>query len=183
MFSAPGEPRAHYRPLYGRLDTMSPDDFGLRQQTADLSSCVRVSRSTFIAATKAPSGSSLRSGAAHFSRRKWVKIEAGLKQRLTALNMFIHDIYHEQRILRQGMCLWDWCSVQPGYRPEFRDCEVAHDIYIHVAGIDLVRDADGEVLVLEDNLRCPSGVSYVLENRSVMKHVMPHFSKGTGCAR
>lgn len=107
------------------------------------------------------------------SKRKWAKIEAGLKQRLHALNLFIHDIYHEQRILKQGVLPADLVLGTSGYHPEFRYAKVPRDIYVQVAGIDLIRDGRGEFLVLEDNLRCPSGVSYVLENRRVMKHVFP----------
>src|SRR5262249_11213317 len=80
---------------------------------------------------------------------------------------------HEQRILRQGVLPLDLVLGSSGYRPEFRGARVPRDIYVHIAGIDLIRDLDGSFLVLEDNLRCPSGVSYLLENRRVMKTVFP----------
>ena len=103
---------------------------------------------------------------------EWKQLEAGLRQRVRALNMFLRDVYHDQDILRAGRIPADQILRNPQYRPEMRGVDVAGDIYAHVAGIDVVRASDaagaGEYFVLEDNLRVPSGVSYMLENRKMM---------------
>jgi uncharacterized circularly permuted ATP-grasp superfamily protein len=174
VFSAPGQPRAHYRPLVDRLSALSAEDWRVRQQTADLSFLRQgITFNVYRGEEGTERVFPFDLVPRILSRRKWLKIEAGLSQRLRALNAFVHDVYHDQRILRQGIIRADLVLGTSGYLPEFRYCDVPNDVYIHVAGIDLVRDAEGEVLVLEDNLRCPSGVSYVLENRRVMKHVLP----------
>lgn len=105
---------------------------------------------------------------------EWENIEHGLIQRITALNLFLYDIYHEQKIIKDGIIPEEIILSAAHFRPEFVGCNVPRDIYIHVCGTDLLRDKDGRYLVLEDNGRCPSGVSYVLENRAAMKRVFPH---------
>jgi uncharacterized circularly permuted ATP-grasp superfamily protein len=104
---------------------------------------------------------------------EWTRLEAGLKQRVRALNAFIADIYHEQHILRAGVVPPErvLCNLQ--YRPEMQGVDVPGGIYAHIAGIDVVRDGDGRFCVLEDNLRVPSGVSYMLENRKMMMRLFP----------
>jgi uncharacterized circularly permuted ATP-grasp superfamily protein len=104
---------------------------------------------------------------------EWAHVEHGLAQRLTALNMFLHDVYHEQRIIKEGVIPAEIVTSAKHFRPEFMGFDVPKNIYIHVCGTDLIRDADGQYLVLEDNGRCPSGVSYLLENRQAMKRVFP----------
>ena len=103
---------------------------------------------------------------------EWKKLEAGLRQRVRALNMFLRDVYHDQDILRAGKLPAEQILRNSQYRPEMRGVDVTGDIYAHVAGIDVVRASDaagaGEYFVLEDNLRVPSGVSYMLENRKMM---------------
>jgi len=103
----------------------------------------------------------------------WVRLEAGLAQRVRALNAFIGDIYHEQRILRAGVIPAERVLCNAQYRPEMQGVEVPGGIYAHIAGIDVVRDAGGNFCVLEDNLRVPSGVSYMLENRKMMMRLFP----------
>ncbi|MEQ1861017.1 MAG: circularly permuted type 2 ATP-grasp protein, partial [Chthoniobacteraceae bacterium] len=105
--------------------------------------------------------------------QEWAHLERGLTQRLKALNAFLTDIYHEQRIVKEGVVPAEVVTSAKYFRPEMVGFDVPHDIYIHVCGTDLIRDRHGEYLVLEDNGRCPSGVSYVLENREVMKRVFP----------
>jgi uncharacterized circularly permuted ATP-grasp superfamily protein len=109
---------------------------------------------------------------------EWEHIEAGLIQRITALNLFLYDVYHEQRIIKDGIIPTEVIHGAAHYRPEFVGVSVPKDAYIHVCGTDLIRDRDGRYLVLEDNGRCPSGVSYVLENRTAMKRVFPHLFGG-----
>jgi uncharacterized circularly permuted ATP-grasp superfamily protein len=104
---------------------------------------------------------------------EWRRIEQGLRQRLTALNMFIDDLYYEQRILKDGLVPRDLVESSPDFRRECIGARPLHGVWAHVCGSDLVRDGDGTVYVLEDNLRVPSGVSYMLENRSVTKRVFP----------
>jgi uncharacterized circularly permuted ATP-grasp superfamily protein len=104
---------------------------------------------------------------------EWLRLEAGLKQRVRALNAFIHDIYHDQQILKAGLVPAEQVLCNSQYRPEMQGIDVPSGIYAHIAGIDIVRDDAGEFLVLEDNLRVPSGVSYMLENRKMMMRLFP----------
>jgi len=104
---------------------------------------------------------------------EWEKLETGLAQRVRALNMFIHDIYHEQKIVEAGIIPPEQVFKNAQYRPEMQGISVASDIYAHIAGVDIVRAGEGEFYVLEDNLRVPSGVSYMLENRKMMMRLFP----------
>lgn len=103
----------------------------------------------------------------------WRTIDAGLKQRVHALNLFIADIYGERRIVKAGVIPESLIASASSYLPACIGAKPPKGIYCHVVGTDLVRDRDGQFYVLEDNLRCPSGVSYVLENRQVMKRTFP----------
>ena len=111
-------------------------------------------------------------------REEWIRLEAGLKQRVRALNAFIHDIYHDQQILNAGVIPAEQVLCNSQYRPEMQGVDVPGDIYAHIAGIDIVRDDAGEFCVLEDNLRVPSGVSYMLENRKMMMRLFPELFSG-----
>ena len=102
---------------------------------------------------------------------EWRRVEAGLTQRLRAVNMFIDDLYHEQRIVADGVFPADLLEHSKNFRPECVGASPVHGVWAHISGSDLVRDADGTMYVLEDNLRVPSGVSYVLENRAISKRV------------
>ncbi len=104
---------------------------------------------------------------------EWAQLEAGLRQRTRALNMFVHDVYHEQNIIRAGRIPADQIFRNSQYRPEMHGVDVPGGIYAHIAGIDIVRAGAGEYYVLEDNLRVPSGVSYMLENRKMMMRLFP----------
>jgi uncharacterized circularly permuted ATP-grasp superfamily protein len=104
---------------------------------------------------------------------EWGHIEAGLKQRISALNLFINDIYHEQEIVYEGIVPRPLLEKAASYRKVCRDLKPPRGIWCHITGTDLVRHSDGAIYVLEDNLRCPSGVSYVLQNRLVMKRSFP----------
>ena len=107
------------------------------------------------------------------SASEWDWIERGLKQRIHALNLFIDDLYHDQRILRDGVIPRELVLGSKVYRPQCAGFCPPRGIWCHITGTDLVRDQDGQIYVLEDNLRCPSGVSYVLENRQMMKRTFP----------
>jgi len=108
---------------------------------------------------------------------EWTEMEAGLRQRVTALNRFIHDVYHGQEILEAGLVPTEQVLQNAQFRPEMMGVKVPHDVYSHIAGIDIVRaanaDGSGTTYVLEDNLRVPSGVSYMLENRKMMMRLFP----------
>jgi len=106
-------------------------------------------------------------------RSEWTKLEAGLVQRVKALNLFLADIYGAREILKSGVMPTDIVLNNPYYQPEMAGRPVPHDIYVHIAGIDIVRIDEGDFYVLEDNLRTPSGVSYMLENREVMMRLAP----------
>jgi len=104
---------------------------------------------------------------------EWERIEKGLIQRIRALNMFLADIYHDQHILNDGVVPRSLIVNAKHYRREFLGAKVPHDIYVHICGTDLIRDDKGEYFVLEDNLRSPSGVSYLLQNRQLMTRIFP----------
>ncbi len=104
---------------------------------------------------------------------EWETLERGLKQRVEALNAFLDDIYHDQRILAEGIVPVDRVRGNSAYRPEMQGVAVPGGIYAHVAGVDVVRAGEGEWYVLEDNLRVPSGVSYMLEDRKMMMRLFP----------
>jgi len=105
--------------------------------------------------------------------QEWTSIEKGLKQRVHALNLFINDIYHEQKIIRDGIIPREIIESGAGFLKQCVGLNPRNGIWNHITGTDLVRDKNGQMLVLEDNLRCPSGVSYVIENRLIMKRIFP----------
>ncbi len=110
---------------------------------------------------------------------EWRRVEAGLKQRLKALNLFIDDLYHDQKVLKDGVVPRELIANSKGFRQECVGIHPAHGVWAHICGSDLVRDADGILYVLEDNLRVPSGVSYMIENREVTKRVLPELFENT----
>ena len=174
MFEAPGRVRPHYAALATRLAPLSADEVDRRQRAADLSF---VARGITFAVNQDPNGIEKIIPFDLVPRiitpPEWARIERGLQQRVRALNLFLHDVYHEQRILRGGVVPPDLVLGSRGYRREVRGAEPPLGAYTHVVGSDLVRDGSGEFYVLEDNLRTPSGVSYVVENRRVLKRVWP----------
>ena len=112
--------------------------------------------------------------------RDWEYLERGLIQRITALNLFLHDLYHDQRIVKDGVIPAYYILSARHFRREFVQVKIPKDIYIHICGTDLIRGGDGSWMVLEDNGRTPSGVSYVLENRQAMKRTFPQLFEETG---
>ena len=113
---------------------------------------------------------------------EWASIEAGLKQRIRALNLFLDDVYGAGQIFKDGVVPEDLVKSAKTYRPECIGFRPPGGVWTHVVGTDLVRNHDGTIYVLEDNLRCPSGVSYVLENREIMKRVLPEVFYGSTIA-
>ena len=175
MFSSAGEVRPHYRLLLQRADGMSVDEFERKRQIAEKSYLNQ--GITFTVYNDKQEGTErifpFDLIPRIIPRDEWEHIERGLKQRLRALNAFLYDIYHEQRIVKEGVIPEEIIRSAKHFRPEFMGFNIPKDIYIHVCGTDLVRDRDGRYFVLEDNARCPSGVSYVLESRMTMKRVFP----------
>jgi len=105
---------------------------------------------------------------------EWSMIDAGLRQRIKALNLFLKDVYSGQRILKEGIIPRYLVETSAHFRKEFIGLKVPQDVYIHICGTDLIRDGEGQYQVLEDNGRCPSGVSYMMENRLAMKRTFPN---------
>ncbi len=174
MFVSPGAPRGHYRPLGKRLRDWAVSDMERRHKVADL--MMRNQGITFTVYGREQGVERI----IPFDPiprivpiDEWERLERGLKQRVRALNLFIHDVYHERHILRDRIVPAELVLGASGYRREFVGVNVPRDIYTHISGIDLIRDTNGNYLVLEDNCRTPSGVSYVLKNREVMKQVFP----------
>ncbi len=170
MFAAAGRPRDHYAHLYRQLQTLTPATLAERRRAADAAFLYQGITFTvygeeqgverifpFDLIPRIIPGS------------EWAQLERGLTQRVTALNLFLSDIYHEQRILRERRIPAELVFSAHGFRREMVGLKPPGGVYVHIVGTDLVRGADGAYVVLEDNLRSPSGVSYMLENRAVMK--------------
>ncbi len=172
MAEGPGRIRPHYAALARHLATLGPDEVARRQRAAELSF---QSRGITFAVNQGQEGVEKIMPFDLIPRLirpdEWHRIERGLAQRVRALNLFLRDVYHDQQILRQGIVPWELVLSASVYRREFRNVDVPLDVYTHIVGSDLVRDASGEFFVLEDNLRTPSGVSYLVENRRVLKRV------------
>jgi uncharacterized circularly permuted ATP-grasp superfamily protein len=174
MFASPDEPRPHYRRMYERLLELPGDEVMKRQQAADLHF---LNQGITFTVYGHDEGTEKIFPYDLLPRvlpaAEWATIERGLTQRITALNLFLKDIYHEGRILSDGVVPRELVYSCRHYRREMRGLRVPKDIYVSVVGTDLVRMSDGRFAVLEDNLRVPSGVSYMLANRQVTKRVFP----------
>jgi len=174
MFTAASEPRSQYHALFQRLLELQPAELKQRQQTADIAFLNQGITFTVYGHDEGtekifPYDLLPRI----ITADEWATIEKGLTQRITALNLFLKDIYHDGKILGDGLVPRELVYSCKHYRREMRGIRVRRDIYVSVVGTDLVRLNDGQFAVLEDNLRVPSGVSYMLANRQVMKKVFP----------
>jgi len=171
MFSSTGEPRPHYRQLHSRLADMTAEAFNERRGDADISFLYQ--GITFTVYGQKTEGIERIFPFDLIPRiipaEEWSVVERGLTQRITALNQFLFDIYHDQRILKDKIIAPELILGAKHFRREMMGINVPKNVYAHIVGTDLVRDDQGEYLVLEDNLRSPSGVSYMLENRQAMK--------------
>ncbi|HEX2099214.1 MAG TPA: circularly permuted type 2 ATP-grasp protein [Candidatus Synoicihabitans sp.] len=176
MFASPGRAHPHYQRLadrFARMEGMS--ELIERQRTADQTFINRGVTFTVYSDTAGtekifPFDLLPRIISAH----EWAHLERGLTQRMLALNAFLQDIYREQRIVREGVVPLDLVASCKHFRQELVGVSVPRGLHVHINGTDLIRDEAGVYRVLEDNLRTPSGVSYVLENRQVMKRVFPN---------
>jgi uncharacterized circularly permuted ATP-grasp superfamily protein len=174
MFDRTGQVRPHYQHLYDALLELPAEELRRRQQIADLSFLHQGITFTVYGRDEGTERifpndllPRILTGA------EWSKIESGLVQRITALNLFLKDLYHEARILHDGIVPRELIYSCKHFRRQMRGFHVRRDAYITVAGTDLIRAPSGEFVVLEDNLRVPSGVSYMLVSRQVMKRIFP----------
>jgi uncharacterized circularly permuted ATP-grasp superfamily protein len=181
MVDVKSDVRSHYRKLRRLFEDLTPGEFEAKRQAID-TAFLRQGITFNVYGDK--------QGAEKIfpfdllpriiPAAEWEFLERGLAQRITALNLFLHDIYHEQKILKDKVIPEFYVLSARHFRREFVNFEVPRGIYIHVCGTDLIRDKDGQYLVLEDNGRCPSGVSYVLENRRAMKRAFSGMFEGVG---
>ena len=174
MFDSAGQVRPHYRALFDTLQSMPVEELRRRKQIADLSFLHQGITFTVYGRDEGierifPNDLLPRI----LTAEEWSRIERGLIQRITALNLFLHDIYHEGRILNDRVVPLDLIYSCKQFRRQMRGFAVAQNAYINVVGTDLIRLPSGEFVVLEDNLRVPSGVSYMLVSRQVMKRIFP----------
>ncbi len=179
VFSPEGEPRPHARLLVETLENLPGGELLLRQRSAErllLEMGITFNVYSDSGGTERifPFDLVPRIVSAH----EWEWLEAGLKQRIYALNLFIDDIYHQQRILNDNVIPRSVIESAKCLRSQCIGLNPPRGVWCHITGTDLVRDRDGQVYVLEDNLRVPSGVSYVLENRQVMKRTFPKVFEG-----
>ena len=166
--------RPHYRPYADWLAAMPGDRIAEKRAEADL--LFRRAGITF--AVYGDEGGTERLIPFDIVPRiipasEWDLLQRGLRQRVTALNAFLHDVYHDKEILRAGVLPAEQVLCNTQYRPEMQGIDLPMDVYAHIAGVDLVRAGAGEFYVLEDNLRVPSGVSYMLEDRKAMMRLFP----------
>jgi uncharacterized circularly permuted ATP-grasp superfamily protein len=181
MFTSDGRARPHYDALYRRLAGLPDDELRYRQQAADLSFLNQGITFTVYGEEQGTERIFPYDLVPRIlTSAEWQIIERGLSQRILALNLFLKDIYHEGRALNDRIIPRELVYSCRHYRREMRGIHVPRDIYTTVVGTDLVRVADGRFLVLEDNLRVPSGVSYMLANRQVMKRVFPRMFANYG---
>jgi uncharacterized circularly permuted ATP-grasp superfamily protein len=174
MVDAGGEVRPHYERLYEGILKLPGEELRRRQQIADLSFLHRGITFTVYGRDEGterifPNDLLPRI----LTHAEWSRIERGLAQRITALNLFLKDIYHEGRILADGVVPREIIYSCKHFRRQMRAFGVRKDVYVSVAGTDLIRMPSGEFVVLEDNVRVPSGVSYMLVSREVTKHIFP----------
>ncbi len=181
MFEADGTVRPHYRGVADALNPVEPGEF--RNKQAAVEAAFMRGGVTFTVYSDAQGTERIfpfDCVPRVISAEEWDIVERGLIQRLTALNLFLHDIYHEQKILKDRVIPPQYVLSAKHFRREFMHFEVPKDVYVHICGSDLIRDRDGRYLVLEDNLRCPSGASYMLENRAALKRTFPELFQASG---
>jgi uncharacterized circularly permuted ATP-grasp superfamily protein len=181
MFAPNGEVRSHYRALLDTFADLPEEELMRRKHSADMSFLTQGITFTVYGNQEGterifPYDMLPRI----ITGTEWDLIERGLIQRITALNLFLGDVYHEGKILRDGVVPREIVYTCPHFRREMRGIQVPRNIYIAVTGTDLLRVNDGSFVVLEDNLRVPSGVSYMLTSRRVMKRIFPETFRGYG---
>ncbi|MEO6601769.1 MAG: circularly permuted type 2 ATP-grasp protein, partial [Polyangiaceae bacterium] len=174
MFAATGVPRPGFEPLVSGINALEHGSLLMRQAAAERSLLSMGITFTLYG----EGGSSERIFPFDViprvvSSKEWERIERGLRQRIEALNLFLCDVYGDQKILKDKVVPEELIKTCADFRPQCIGLKPPRGIWCHIVGTDLVRDKNGEFYVLEDNLRCPSGVSYVLENRQILKRTFP----------
>ncbi|MCU0465735.1 MAG: circularly permuted type 2 ATP-grasp protein [Anaerolineae bacterium] len=180
-FTQPGQTRDPYRTLIEKLAEFSSDELTFRQRASDatfLSQGITFTVYGDTQGTERPFPFDLLPRI--LTGKEWAYLEAGLTQRVQALNLFLYDVYHEGKVFRDGIVPYDLIASCKHYRREMRGVSVPQNAYVSICGTDLVRLPDGQFAVLEDNLRVPSGSSYMLANRQVTKNVFPRLFKNYG---
>jgi uncharacterized circularly permuted ATP-grasp superfamily protein len=166
--------RAHYEKIFNRFDHLTEGEISDRRQQADSSFLEHGITFTVYG----DEGGTERIFPFDLIPRvipesEWSMVENGLRQRIIALNLFLNDIYHGRKIIKDGIIPEEIVNSSKNYRPEMVGFDPPQGVYVHICGSDLIRDEEGKYLVLEDNARCPSGASYLLENREIMKRAFP----------
>jgi uncharacterized circularly permuted ATP-grasp superfamily protein len=174
MFGDAGQPRPAARHLAKRISELPTEELVNRQRAADRA-LVQMGITFNVYGESAGVEKTLPFDLVPriIAGIEWNRIERGLKQRIQALNLFINDLYQDQHILNDGIIPKEVILSSKGFRPQCIGFKPPRGIWCHITGTDLVRHRDGQIYVLEDNLRCPSGVSYVLQNRQLMKSLFP----------
>ncbi len=174
LYDASGQPRPGARVLIERIHSLSSGELQRRQQAAELA---LLNMGITFTVYGEESGTERIFPFDIIPRiieaQEWAGLQQGLEQRIRALNFFLNDIYHEQKIIKEKVIPESLILSSRAFRKQCLGLKPPQDIWIHITGTDLIRGKDGEYYVLEDNLRCPSGISYVLENRQVMKRTFP----------
>ena len=174
MFQSAGVPRRHYQSLYATLESLTAGDFKQRALMAENSMLNQGVTFTVYGDNQGLEKTMPVDLVPRIiTNAEWAGIERGLTQRLRTLNLFLHDVYHDQKILKDGVVPRELVVNAKHFRRELIGASVPKDIYVHICGTDLVRDDKGDYYILEDNLRSPSGVSYVLQNRMLMTRIFP----------
>ena len=174
MFAGPGELHPHYEPLLEHFSSLPTDELRRRKQAADLSFLNQGITFTVYGRDEGTERIFPYDPIPRIvTASEWATVERGLTQRITALNLFLKDIYNEGRILKDGVVPREIVYSCKHFRRQMVGLQVPRNVYVAICGTDLIRMEDGEFVVLEDNLRVPSGVSYMLTNRRVMKRIFP----------
>jgi uncharacterized circularly permuted ATP-grasp superfamily protein len=173
IVDADGLPRPHARELVEHLGRLGIDEIKRRQDLAEVDiSTMGITFTVYSDGRGIDRSWPFDVVPRIIDAAEWRRVSRGLEQRLRALNRFIDDVYGDQQIVRDGVVPADLLAASANYRPECRGARPAHGVWAHICGSDLVRDADGTFYVLEDNLRVPSGVSYMIENRLISKRAL-----------
>ncbi|MFO1501793.1 MAG: circularly permuted type 2 ATP-grasp protein [Verrucomicrobiota bacterium] len=174
MFSSDSVPRPIARKLLQSIDTLPEGELLGRQRAADRALLqLGITFNVYGAAAGVEKIFPFDIIPRIMAAKEWQRIERGLRQRIRALNLFIDDIYHDQKILKEGVVPREIIYSASSYRKQCIGWNPPRGVWCHITGTDLVRHSDGRIYVLEDNLRCPSGISYVLQNRQMMKSLFP----------
>jgi len=179
LFAPDGLPRARSEPLFERLQNLTSEELNRHQAAADVALWnMGITFNVYGHEAGVEKVWPFDILPRIVTDNEWSRIERGLQQRIRALNLFIDDIYNDRKICHDKVVPEELIDTAKTLRPACNGLKPPQGVWCHVTGTDLVRDRDGEFYVLEDNLRCPSGVSYVLENREVMKRTFPQVFEG-----